>query len=245
MYMSNRFSSFIKKIAVGKNMNLVSLDEPYGVIAGILRDRRITGILDAGASNGRITKRLLGLFPGANAYAFEPNPLYRDVLERCASEDKHFRPVFMALSDREGSIDLHVTESPGSTSLFPPGKRTKELDPDGSSIKSVEQVEMITLDKWAEQNAVKEIQLMKFDIQGGELDAFRGAANMLRHSTLAVYTEILFNPMYEGGAIYSDIDLCLREYGFILYDIFKPKYDRNRLLMWGNAIFIQAERLGL
>jgi hypothetical protein len=96
-----------------------------------------------------------------------------------------------------------------------------------------------------ERNGNPPIQLMKFDIQAGELRALRGAVRVLQSSTLLVYTEIWFNPAYNDGAIYSEIDLFFREYGFILYDIFKPKYNPNGLIMWGNAIFLNIQRIGL
>jgi hypothetical protein len=140
---------------------------------------------------------------------------------------------------------LRITESPGSTSLFDPGKRLDRMDPQGSKVKNVQKVEMVTIDGWLKGNGNPPIQLMKFDIQGGELHAFRGAADVLYSSTLLVYTEITFNPLYEGGAMYGEIDMCLREYGFVLYDIFKPKYDTNNLLMWGNALFLHSGRLGV
>ncbi|UCE49370.1 MAG: FkbM family methyltransferase, partial [Phycisphaerales bacterium] len=89
------------------------------------------------------------------------------------------------------------------------------------------------------------IELIKLDIQGAELKALRGAARMLEDSTLIVYTEICFNPLYEGGALYGEIDLLLRDYGFGLYDIYKPKCDSRGLIMWANAIFVNLKRLGL
>jgi len=73
----------------------------------------------------------------------------------------------------------------------------------------------------------------------------QGASRVLETSTLLVYTEIFFNRLYHGGSIYSEIDLCLREYGFLLYNIFKPKGDRNDVLIQADAIFVHAKRLGL
>ncbi len=243
--MTNRFSSFAKKKLLGKNQNLISLNEPYGVMANLLKDCAVTGMIDAGASDGRISKRLLRKFPSAHIYAFEPNPLYAETLEQYAKEECRFHPQFLALSDQEGDADLHVTESPGSTSLFTPGKRLKQMDSQGSSVKSLEKVKVVTIDEWAKRNDDPAIQLMKFDIQAAELKALRGAVHVLRSSTLLVYTEICFNPMYEEGAIFSEIDLFLREYGFVLYDMFKPKYNPNGLILWGNAIFLNTERLGI
>ena len=230
---------------MGKNKNLVSLEEPYHVIAHLLRDVQVTGIIDAGASDGRISRRLLRKFPETRVYGFEPNTLYAETLQRYAKEDSRFHPQFLALSDHEGTVDLHITESPGSTSLFDPEKRLKKIDPRGTSLKSTEKVEVITIDQWAKRNGNPTIQLMKFDIQGAEIRALRGAAQVLQDSTLLVYTEILFNPLYKNGAIFSEVDLLLRKYGFMLYDIFKPKYDPKGLLLWGNAIYAHAERLGI
>lgn len=243
--MANQISSFIKRKLLGKNKNLISLDEPYEVIRRLLKGHDITGIIDAGASDGRISKRLLRKFPAAHAYAFEPNPLYTETLQGYAKEEPRFHPYFLALSDHEGNADLYVSESPGSTSLFTPAKHLKEIDPQGPSVKNVEKVEVTTIDKWAKRHGDPAIQLMKFDIQAAELRALRGAVRVLQSSTLLVYTEIWFNPAYNDGAIYSEIDLFFREYGFILYDIFKPKYNPNGLIMWGNAIFLNIQRIGL
>jgi len=92
--MTNPFSSFMKKKLLGKNQNLVSLDEPYEVMAHILKDCEVTGIIDAGASDGRISKRLLRKFPAADVYAFEPNPLYTETLKQYAKDDSRFHPQF-------------------------------------------------------------------------------------------------------------------------------------------------------
>jgi FkbM family methyltransferase len=243
--MSNRLSSFIKKKLLGKNKNLVSLDDPYRVMAYFLKGTEVTGIIDAGASNGRISKRLLRKFPKAHVYGFEPNTLYAETLQQYAKEEARFHPQFMALSDHEGTADLHTTVSPGSTSLFTPGERLKKVDPHGVLLKSSEKVQVVTIDHWSERNGNPEIQLMKFDIQGGELRAFRGAARILQNSTFLIYTEILFNSLYKEGSIFCEIDLFLRKYGFVLHDIYKPKYDPKGLLLWGNAIYLHSERLNI
>ena len=243
--MANKFGSFLKKRLFGKNRNLVSFDEPFEVMPRLLKGHKVTGIIDAGASNGRISKRLLRRFPEARTYAFEPNSLYAETLKQSAKDDPRFHPQFLALSDNEGEATLHVTESPGNTSLFAPGKRLEEITPEGASVKRDEKVELVTIDNWAKRNGDLAIELMKFDIQGGELKALRGAIHTLQSSTLIVYAEISFNPLYEGGALYSEIDLFLREYGFGLYDMYKPKYGPNGLVMWANAIFVNLQRLGL
>lgn len=243
--MSNRLSSYIKKKMLGKDQNMISLDEPYEIMKRLLRGCEVTGIIDAGASNGRISKRLLRKFPAAQVYAFEPNPLYTETLKQYATGEPRFHPQFLALSDHEGSATLNVTKSPGVTSLFTAGERLREIEPDGAALERLETVELVTIDQWAKRHGDPAIQLMKFDIQAAELKALQGAARVLQSSTLLVYTEIWFNSVYDGGALYSEIDLFLRQYGFALYDIFKPKYGPKGLIMWANAIFLNVRRMGI
>lgn len=230
---------------LGRNQNMISLNEPYEAMKYLLRKYEVTGIIDAGASNGRISKRLLRKFPMAQVYAFEPNPLYTETLKQYAKGEPRFHPQFLALSDHEGSATLNVTKSPGVTSLFTAGERLKEIEPDGAEIERLEKVELVTIDQWAKRNGDPAIQLMKFDIQAAELKALQGAVRVLQSSTLLVYTEIWFNSVYDGGALYSEIDLFFRQYGFALYDLFKPKYGPKGLIMWANAIFLNVRRMGI
>lgn len=243
--MANAFSAFLKKLLLRKDQNLISTDDPYEVIKRVLSQHSVTGLLDAGASNGRISLRLLRLFPNATAYAFEPNPFYRETLARKAESDPRFRPQFLALSDRDGSVALHIAESPGISSFFTPSQSLKSLYPEDATIREAVQVDAVTLDHWASRSKVGAIEVMKFDIQGAELMALSGAQKTIQQSTLAIYIEVLFNSLYEGSALYSEIDLFLRKAGFVLFDFYKPRYDRQGNLLWANALFLHSGRLGI
>jgi FkbM family methyltransferase len=243
--MANILKLLLKRVFFSKSGNLISSEEPYRVIKKLLRHHDITGIIDSGASNGRVSRRFLRLFPNASVFGFEPNPSYAQKLTELAKENMHFKPQFFALLDREGMVELNITLSPGNTSIFKPGKNLKEMYPQDTDIETIEKVEAVTIDKWMERTNTPPIQLLKFDIQGGELKALEGAKKVLQKSILMIYTEILLNPLYERGAIYSEIDIFLRKFGFVLYDIFKPKYHYNGKLLWANAIFVHAERLNL
>ncbi|MGA2171711.1 MAG: FkbM family methyltransferase [Sedimentisphaerales bacterium] len=241
--MSNRISSFIRKKLLGKKQNLVSLDDCYDVMHRLLKGRRITGIIDAGASDGRISKKLLRKFPNANSFAFEPNPIFRQTLQQYAKKDPRFHPFFDAVSDFEGTADFYITKASGNSSLFAPEKRLSEISPTGASVKNVDKVNVVTIDQWAKRNGGIPIQLMKFDIQGGELKALQGGIHLLRTSVLLVYTEVLFSPVYESGAVFGEIDSFLRQNGFELYDIFKPNYDKHGRFAWANAIYINSQKI--
>lgn len=243
--MANKFSTRLKKKLLGKNQNLISLDEPYEVMRRLLKGRPVTGMIDAGASRGHISGRMLRKFPESQVYAFEPHPMYRGCLEAYAAKEPRFHPQFAALSDHEGTAELHVTESAGNTSLLNPTQTLHQIDPAGSQIKQTVSVPLVTIDRWAQRSGHTAIQVMKFDIQGYELTALKGAVQTLQSSTLLIYSECWFNPVYEGGALLGDIDGFLRPYGFKLFDLYKPKYNPNGMVQWANAMFVHEGRLEL
>ena len=241
--MSNRFSVFIKKKFLSKGLNLVSVEEPFSLMPKLLKGLKVNGIIDAGASNGRISRRFLRWFPDAKVYAFEPNPAYLADLKEYSKNDPRFCPQFLALSDCKGLLELNITSSRGNVSLLKPSKHLHEVDPEGSVVDRVEKVPVVTIDDWVEENGNPLIEILKFDIQGNELKALNGATRTLSGSVAMVYTEVCFNPMYEDGAVFAEIDRLLREYGFELYDFYGPKYSANGLLLWANAIFINREKI--
>jgi FkbM family methyltransferase len=244
--MPRLLASLIRRTLLSREQNLQALDDVYEVLSRLLADREITGILDAGASDGRVTKKLLRCFPKANAYGFEPNvPQYGEAWRQLMAEDKRMHVAHMALADAAGELELHVAQGVGSTSLFRPRDRYLDMYPGQTAVERVDRVPVVRLDDWLAANGSPRIQLMKFDIQAAELRAMKGAEQTIRDQVLAIYTEVFFNPMYDGGAIYSEIDLFLRSCGFSLYNLYKPRADRGGMLEQGNAIFVKAEALGL
>lgn len=241
--MSNFLSIYIKKNILSKGKNLVSFDEPFGEMATLLKGCEVTGVFDVGASNGRLSRRMSNNFPNAQVYGFEPNPAYEESLKEMSKDNPRFHPQYLALSDCKGQFDLNITASRGNTSLLKPAQHLKDVDPSGSVIERVQKVEVTTIDDWVAANDNVDIQVMKFDIQGNELKALKGAKKLLEGPVLAIYTEICFNPMYDGGAVFAEIDLNLRQYGFELKDIYRPKYGPSGLLMWANAIYLNTERI--
>jgi FkbM family methyltransferase len=241
--MSNPVGAFLKKVIVGKSKNLVSLEDAFATMQRLLQGRRVTGILDAGAAHGRVSGKFLDRFPQADVFAFEPNPLYGETLRRYAREQPRFHPYFLAVSDEKGRARLNLTTAPGSASLLTPNRQMRESFSADAAVQSSTEVDVTTIDEWAQSNGNPAIQIMKFDIQGAELKALRGADRTLRDSTSLVYVELWFNPGYEGGPLYGDIDSFLRSHGFVLFDIYKPKYDPRGVLMWANAIFVNPQRV--
>ncbi|MDJ0741056.1 MAG: FkbM family methyltransferase [Gammaproteobacteria bacterium] len=223
--------------------NLVSLADNYNVMRKLMQGRPVRGVLDAGASDGRVTRKLLKAFPTAQAYLFEAHPKYREALKNYAADDSRVNPQFEVLSDKCGEQALIICSDTGKTSLLPFNEQTARDSQAAGEHTSLLPVPATTIDDWRRRHDMPPIEVMKFDIQAGELIALRGATETLRASTRLIYSEVFFNPMYQNGALLGSIDLFLRDFGFVLYDLFKIKYARNGALSYGNAIFAHKELL--
>jgi FkbM family methyltransferase len=233
----------LAKRLLSSDTNLVSLTDHYRVMRQLMQGRSVHGVLDAGASDGRVTRKLLNAFPAAQAYLFEAHPKYREALERYAAADSRVHPQYEVLSDSSGEKALIICSDTGKTSLLPFNEQTARDSRAAGEETSSLPVPATTIDDWRKRLDMPPVEVMKFDIQAGELMALRGAAQTLRTSTRLIYSEIFFNPMYENGALLGDIDRYLREFGFVLYDLYKIKYARNGTLSYGNAIFAHEDLL--
>ena len=82
-------------------------------------------------------------------------------------------------------------------------------------------IQTVRLDDISE---IKEIDYLKIDIQGGELEVFRNGINRLQ-DCLVIHTEVEFLPMYQGQPLFSEVELFLREHGYIFHQ-FSPLVSR-------------------
>jgi FkbM family methyltransferase len=63
---------------------------------------------------------------------------------------------------------------------------------------------------------VQSIDLLKIDIQGGELSVFSNARQKLAHAVF-VDTEVSYMPLYENQPSFGEVDLELRRQGFVIH----------------------------
>jgi FkbM family methyltransferase len=94
---------------------------------------------------------------------------------------------------------------------------------------------------------LRDCDLLKIDVQGGELKVLEGASDLLDTVSI-IMTEIEFSPLYENQPVFSSIDDYLRRHGFFLLNLSNPGYvsfkagmfnDLNSRLMWADAIYVK------
>ena len=195
---------------ITKLVELIKFDEKIKIV-----DIGANPLLDHKSTTGKIGeepsyKTLLDT-EYAELIGCEPNErAYRDLLKKNTKNAKYFN---YAIGD--GSTKkLNLCRGSGMTSTLKPLK--KSMDVFKIYKKSAEIVKTINIvtKKLDEIEEIKNIDYLKIDIQGGELDVFINAKKKLS-KTLFVQTEVSFINLYENEPTFGEIDIELRKHGLV------------------------------
>jgi hypothetical protein len=96
-----------------------------------------------------------------------------------------------------------------------------------------------TIDDFCAEHNIHDIQILKMDIQGSELEALKGAKKKLSQQRVSlIYTEIWFVKVYRGQPLFYDLYQYLDQYGYELYDFYNFVYSGEDKIKWADALFI-------
>lgn len=216
----------------------------------LLDDNCAINILDIGAA-------MIGKAPPyqrivdanrARIVGFEPDPGECERLNEVYGDSHRFIPAFVG-NGREATY--HQTSWVATGSLFEPNIALLEKFADLADLFTpVSQVRVATtrLDDVAD---LGDVDFLKIDVQGCELDVFRNATSVLQQ-VLVIQTEISFVEMYKNMPLFADVDAFLRKSGFRYHRIdgfgarpFKSSPAQldtlveNQQQLWTDAIYVR------
>jgi FkbM family methyltransferase len=174
-------------------------------------------LVDIGAKGG-IPTRWKGI-ESVDILGFEPNQKsYRRL-----SEAEKQSVLNYAVWDEVGTTELYVTRNAGLSSLRKPNRNLVEQFPDADrfDITDTETVETTTFDTAIDSSAFRfsDIDFIKLDTQGTEYDILRQGKNVISGPLVGVQVEVAFAPIYNGQALFHEIDHMLRNHDFQLVDL--------------------------
>ncbi len=130
-------------------------------------------IVDAGANAGYAALWFATMYPSARVIAIEPDAANVDLIRRNTGHLGRVEVIHAALTGTPGTARL---VDPG---LGPWGLR---LDFDGTSdARVVGEVECVTIEDVMARFDLRSIDLLKIDVEGGELEVFHAAAGWIQH----------------------------------------------------------------
>lgn len=200
-------------------------------------------IVEAGAFDGKDTQRAAAFWPRSTIHAFEPVPEIYALLRSNTHELANVHTYNLALSSSQGMAEFHVSEKtsrPGKPfqagSLHEPQERLQWSD---ARYTHTIQVPTITLEHWATQQHITQIDMLWLDAQGHELEILKGSGQLLKHISV-IYTEVHFINAYQGQPLYEELKSWLEENGFT-----QVAQDFKDQTSWffGNVVFVNKNAL--
>jgi len=200
-------------------------------------------ILDIGANVGQTLEAYKALFPESEIHSVEPFPDSFLALQQVASRYSGTHIYQLAMAEQPGEHALYVNQVYHATnSLLPRPASGHCYYPEGARLDDRITVKTNTLDLLAQQTGLGYIDILKMDIQGGELAALRGATGLLEKQSIGlIITEVMFVPHYEGGAMFNEIHDFMLQMDYSLFGIYDLHYAENGQIRYADAIFISRD----
>ena len=166
-------------------------------------------------------------------------------------------PVLDGVSDRlvlplaVGTGDIttfHRTRYPACSSTLRPDAEFLDMFralPDMLAVEQVSEITTVRLDDIAQATGC---DLLKLDVQGGELAVLQGARRLLAEVGVVI-AEVEFSPLYKGQPLFADVDSFLRSQGFDFIDFLDRGWGAykaglvaslNSRLLWADAAYVKT-----
>ena len=189
--------------------------------------------------------------------------LFFDADENIALSDLYFDPNNppqnvslwpFALGDSNKQEFLYHTADMAAASLLPPNMPLIERYSINRAkyAEKKSPLEVHSLDEIIIQNkGLSNPDFLKIDVQGYELDVLRGSERSLQESVCSLFVEVEFFQIYNNQPLFSEVEIFLRENGFVFlgFDTIHYRGTRNfetrkypktkERYCWADAVFIK------
>ena len=193
---------------------------------------------------------LLDHFPGSRVIAFEVDPQVCERLNAAARPGVRYYPY--ALGGRDEERTFYITNHPMCCSLYEPDTALLEIynHLDVVLLKSTEKITTTDLDGFMQREGIVDADFIKIDVQGAELDVFRGGKKALG-GVVQIISEVEFIPLYKDQPLFGDVCSYLGEFDLMFHKFLdlagrtlKPVIVNNEPYyagqhMWSDAVFIR------
>jgi FkbM family methyltransferase len=147
--------------------------------------------------------------PSASAELADPNNSQREIVSK-------------ALWSQSGSVQMHLAEVPGTSSIHPPNWKLLDRYPDPHAAPRAT-VKRLTVDCVPLDSALdtlgRRADFIKIDTQGAEYEILMGATRALDDSVFGVIAESWTVEIHQGQRLTGEILNFMHDRGFELFDL--------------------------
>jgi FkbM family methyltransferase len=176
------------------------------------KNKNFKTIIDVGANTGPFAFAARVLLPDVHIYAFEPLPDCYEKLLKNLTHYGQFDAFNSAVGEKTGEIWMWRSDFSESSSLLAMGDLHKRTFPHTAKTNSIK-VMITRLDDMLEKLHLESPVLLKIDVQGYEDKVIKGAERTLKKVDWII-TELSYQSLYEGQALFEDVYQLLINSGF-------------------------------
>lgn len=194
---------------------------------------------DVGSSNSGWSFQMTGIFPAARFHLFEPlvdrKAFYRENTMNILRERPDFQIHKIAVGDRDGVTKIGVDESGYSASTLV--TETNAFFPE------LLEVPIRRLDTLVSQEGLARPEVLKIDVQGGELGVLIGAGSLLDNVQLIQAEVWLMRRYGTGTPLFNEIGEYLSARGFLFVAFGDFYYGELHELYAADAFYARIDLL--
>lgn len=210
----------------------------YDDIRRIVSDLgEIVTVFDVGANVGMTALRMVGEYPNASVFSFEPVKSTFNQLVDNTKDNKKIKCLRLGLGNKVGRVACALHADNRNNSLIQNLNDKLHSNPIGDEV-----IDLETLDTVTERLGISSIDLLKIDTEGGDLAVLQGASGLLaRQSIRFIYFEfhhLLSNDAQQRLGNLVEIAEFLREYHYRFITVYTDSVHGRECLGTYNALFM-------
>ena len=197
-------------------------------------------IFDVGANVGQTAIRFNEQFPQASIFSFEPVAATFNTLTSNVSPFKNIRCFPMALGEKKETVPIKLF--PDSASVL---NSLNEKAMNNAEGFRTEKIQVTSGDTFCASNNIPEIDLLKIDTEGFELQVLAGFSKMIAASKIkAIYCETGFSPSNSRNTFLNDLLLFAGQNGFQFYGLYDVVHSNIAIgNHFGNVLLVNKDIL--
>lgn len=175
----------------------------------------IKTVFDVGANVGQFCLHCHEIFNHSSIYSFEPILPTFNVLKQNTANVSQINCFHSALGSTKGKAEVFLQKNSTINSLNPQ-INIKRFEEQVSEVITID-----TLDSFSEAHKIEQIDLLKIDTEGFDLEVLKGAKSLLENKKIRfVFIEVSFDSENIHNSSYQTINSYLESFGFKIHGFY-------------------------